>query len=82
MNQIPSEDKSMEILSISSVLAPVSKESRNGLVSQPIPDDKGRVPTPTLPVPDSSPIEIVNEFPSTSTTMKKGTNTFYYTDNI
>jgi hypothetical protein len=81
-NPTQSIEKSLKNTAISSVLLPASKDPEKELVSDLSPDKDCRMLTPTLPISDSSFVEVINEFPSTSMAMKKGSSTFYCSDDV
>jgi hypothetical protein len=81
-NPTQSIEKSLENTAISSVLPLASKDSEKEPASDLSPDEDCRMLTPTLPISDSSFVEVINEFLSTSMAMKKGSSTFYCSDDV
>jgi hypothetical protein len=81
-NPTQSIEKSLENTAISSVLPLASKDSEKKPASDLSPDEDCRLLTPTLPISDSSFVEVINEFLSTSMAMKKGSSTFYCSDDV
>jgi hypothetical protein len=75
-NPTQSIEKSLKNTAISSVLPPASKDLEKEPASDLSLDEDCRMLTPTLPISDSSFVEVINEFPSTSMAMKKGSSHF------
>jgi hypothetical protein len=81
-NPTQSIEKSLKNTAISNVLPPTSKNPEKKPALDLSPDEDCRMLILTLPISDSSFVEVINEFPSTSMAIKKGLSTFYYSDNV
>jgi hypothetical protein len=81
-NPTQSIKKSLENTAISSVLPLASKDPEKEPASDLSPDEDCKMLTPTLSISDSSFVEVINKFPSTSMAMKKGSSTFYCSNDV